>query len=98
MHNSAACGHGKFRLLLCAAYFGGFFMSGALMNKVWDLFGMDTAEAEEYDEEDVYEYEDEEEIEDRKIFGRNNWQKMEVEVGLELVRLEFNQVNLQSQD
>lgn len=46
-------------------------MSGALMNKVWDLFGMDTAEAEEYDEEDVYEYEDEEEIEDRKIFGRN---------------------------
>ena len=34
-------------------------MSGALMNKVWDLFGMDTAEAEEYDEEDVYEYADE---------------------------------------
>ena len=46
-------------------------MSGALMNKVWDLFGMDTAEAEEYDEEDVYEYEDEEEAEDRKLFGRN---------------------------
>ena len=46
-------------------------MSGALMNKVWDLFGMDTAEAEEYDEEDVYEYEDEEEVEDRKLFGRN---------------------------
>ena len=31
---------------------GGFFMSGALMNKVWDLFGMDSAEAEEYEEED----------------------------------------------
>ena len=46
-------------------------MSGALMNKVWDLFGMDSAEAEEYDEEDVYEYEDEEEVEDRKLFGRN---------------------------
>ena len=48
-------------------------MSGALMNKVWDLFGMDTAEQEEYDE-DIYEYgEDEEEvIEDRKLFGRRN--------------------------
>lgn len=48
-------------------------MSGALMSKVWDLFGMDTAE-EEYDEEDIYEndYDDEEEIEDRKLFGRKN--------------------------
>ena len=27
---------------------GGFFMSGTLMNKVWDLFGMDSAEPEEY--------------------------------------------------
>ena len=35
-------------------YLGGFFMSGALMNKVWDLFGMDSAEPEEYDEENVY--------------------------------------------
>ena len=34
-------------------------MSGALMNKVWDLFGMDQAEPEEYDDENVYEYEDE---------------------------------------
>jgi len=48
-------------------------MSGALINKVWDFFGMDSAEPEEYDEENVYEYEDEEEvIEDRKIFGRKN--------------------------
>ena len=50
-------------------------MSGALMNKVWDLFGMDQAEPEEYDDENVYEYEDEEEeaeVEDRKLFGRNN--------------------------
>ena len=54
---------------------GGFFMSGALMNKVWDLFGMDQAEPEEYDDENVYEYEDEEEeteVEDRKLFGRKN--------------------------
>jgi len=50
-------------------------MSGALMNKVWDLFGMDRAEEEEdYDNEDVYEYEDEEEEEQetRGLFGRKN--------------------------
>lgn len=49
-------------------------MSGALMNKVWDLFGMDSQEAEEYEDENVYEYEDEEEevVEDKKIFGRKN--------------------------
>jgi cell division inhibitor SepF len=48
-------------------------MSGALMNKVWDLFGMDSTEPEEYDEENVYEYEDEEEeLEDKKLFGRKN--------------------------
>ena len=34
-------------------------MSGALMNKVWDLFGMDSAEPEEYEEENIYDYEDE---------------------------------------
>ena len=28
-------------------------MSGALMNKVWDLFGMDSAENEEYEDEDI---------------------------------------------
>ena len=49
-------------------------MSGALMNKVWNLFGMDSAEAEEYEEEDIYDYENEEdeEIEDKKLFGRRN--------------------------
>jgi len=50
-------------------------MSGALMNKVWDLFGMDSAEPDEYDEENVYEYDEEdevEEIEDRRLFGRRN--------------------------
>ena len=26
-------------------------MSGALMNKVWDLFGMDSADQEEYEDE-----------------------------------------------
>lgn len=49
-------------------------MSGALMNKVWDLFGMDSAEEEEYEDENIYDYEneEEEEIEDRKLFGRRN--------------------------
>ena len=33
-------------------------MSGALMNKVWDLFGMDTADQAEddYENEDVYHF------------------------------------------
>ena len=47
-------------------------MLGALMNKVWDLFGMDSAEPDEYDEENVYDYENEEEEEDKKRFGRKN--------------------------
>ncbi len=48
-------------------------MSGALMNKVWDLFGMDSAEPDDYEEEDAYEYDDEnEEVEDKKIFGKKN--------------------------
>ena len=51
-------------------------MSGALMNKVWDLFGMDQAEPEEYDDENVYDYEEEEEVEDKKFFGRRNNNKV----------------------
>jgi len=49
-------------------------MAGALMNKVWDLFGMDSQEEEEYEDENVYDYEEEEEeiAEDRKLFGRKN--------------------------
>ena len=48
-------------------------MSGAIMNKVWDLFGMDSAEPEEYDDENIYDYDNEEdEVEDKKIFGRRN--------------------------
>ena len=52
-------------------------MSGALMNKVWDLFGMDQAQPEEYEDENVYDYEeDEEEVEDKKFFGRKNNNKV----------------------
>ena len=41
-------------------------MSGAIMNKVLDLFGVDTAESEDY-EEDVYENEEEEEVEENRF-------------------------------
>ena len=50
-------------------------MAGAIMNKVWDLFGMDAERENNFDEnteeEEVnyYEEPEEEEIEDRKIFG-----------------------------
>ena len=49
-------------------------MAGALMDKVWGLFGMDTQGAEdEYEDENVYDYEDEEEeVEEKKLFGRKN--------------------------
>ena len=41
---------------------------------MFDLFGMDQAEQEDYEDENVYDYEneDEEEVEDKKIFGRKN--------------------------
>lgn len=49
-------------------------MSGAIMDKVWGLFGMDSAEPEE-EMEDGYEYEydeENEEVEERGLFGRRN--------------------------
>ena len=50
-------------------------MSGAIMDKVWGLFGMDPAEPEEEEEENVYDLVDEdqeEQYEDKKIFGKRN--------------------------
>ena len=50
-------------------------MSGAIMDKVWGLFGMDSAELEEDEEENVYdlvEEDDEDQYEDRKLFGKRN--------------------------
>ena len=49
-------------------------MAGAIMNKVWDLFGMDTDRENSFDENteeeiNYYEEPEDEEIEDRKIFG-----------------------------
>lgn len=51
-------------------------MAGAIMDKVWGLFGMDQGETEEIEDEDIYEYDDKseydnnEEEEDRRIFGK----------------------------
>ena len=48
-------------------------MSGALMDKVWGLFLFYSAEPEEYEDEDIYDYDNEEEVEeDKKLFNRKN--------------------------
>ncbi len=53
-------------------------MAGAIMEKVWGLFGMDPAEdreeeeVENYDDEEVVEEEEDEQQEDRKLWGRKN--------------------------
>ena len=49
-------------------------MAGAIMDKVWGLFGMDQGETEEIEDEDVYQYDDKaeyenDEDEDRRFFG-----------------------------
>ena len=54
-------------------------MSGAIMSKVWNLFGMDVADEEENEEENVYDYEYEDEdqgIEEKKGFGKKNNNKI----------------------
>jgi cell division inhibitor SepF len=49
-------------------------MSGTVVNKIWNLFGMDTEPEEDYEEEnEAYDEEVEDtEVEDRKFFGRKN--------------------------
>ena len=49
-------------------------MSGAIMNKVWDLFGVDPqADTEDENEYEIEDYEqDNEEVEERKIWGKRN--------------------------
>ncbi len=42
-------------------------MAGALMSKVWNLFGMDQAEEDEEMEEDVYDYDYEDEEEQQPV-------------------------------
>ena len=54
-------------------------MSGAIMNKVWDLFGMDTAEEKEdenvYNMDDEYNQEDKE-VEEKRVWGKRNNNKI----------------------
>ena len=54
-------------------------MSGAIMNKVWDLFGMDTAEEKEdenvYNMDDEYNQEDEE-VEEKRVWGKRKNNKI----------------------
>ena len=49
-------------------------MSGAIMNKVWDLFGVDpAADTEDENEYEMEEYEPEnEEVEEKRIWGKRN--------------------------
>ena len=50
-------------------------MSGAIMSKVWNLFGMDQAESEEVEEDNIYDYDYEEEeqpVEEKKGFMKKN--------------------------
>ena len=48
-------------------------MSSAIMSKVWNLFGMDQAENDEIEDEDVYDYDyDEEPVEEKKSFIKKN--------------------------
>lgn len=49
-------------------------MSGAIMNKVWDIFGIDpSVDTEDENEYEMDEYETEnEEVEEKRIFGKRN--------------------------
>ncbi len=51
-------------------------MAGAIMNKVWDLLGVDTANDEDFENEnDIYGYEreeEQEEVEEKGLFGRKS--------------------------
>ena len=49
-------------------------MASAIMSKVWNLFGMDQADEEEYEEDDAYDYDYEEEqpAEEKKGFIKKN--------------------------
>ena len=63
-------------------------MAGAIMNKVWNLFGMDREmdeneekaydnnEYENYENYDNYDNEEDEEVEDKRFFGKRNKEKV----------------------
>ena len=72
-------------------------MAGAIMDKVWGLFGgVDQGETEEYDDEDVYEYEDkasnyESEDEDRKFFGAKKGKVVPLNAQAQSVKMAISQ-------
>ena len=45
-------------------------MSGAIRNKIWDFFGMDTAEDEEENEYEDEDYDQAEEVDEKKTWGK----------------------------
>lgn len=48
-------------------------MASAIMSKVWNLFGMDQADDEEYEDDAYdYDYEEEEPVEEKKSFIKRN--------------------------
>ena len=47
-------------------------MAGAIMEKVWGLFGMDPAEERDDEELENYDDEEEEQPEERRLWGRRN--------------------------
>ena len=59
-------------------------MSSAIMSKVWNLFGMDQAENDELEDEDVYDYDYDEEPAEEEICGFLK-EKKSVIVNLEYV-------------
>ena len=72
-------------------------MAGAIMDKVWGLFGgVDQGETEEYDDDDAYEYEDksanyENNEEEKGFFGKKNQSKgvkVTVEENTALIEIE----------
>ena len=54
-------------------------MSGALMNKVWDLFGMDSAEPEGYEDENIYDYDNNEEEETEEDVDVSEYETIDYE-------------------
>ena len=53
-------------------------MSGAIMNKVWDIFGIDpSSDTEDENEYEMDEYEtDNDEVEEKRLFGKRNNNKV----------------------
>ncbi len=61
-------------------------MSGAIMDKVWGLFGMDSTDSDEYDEDEVYNtYEEDEDSGEKGFFGRKRVVQMPQSQAIKMV-------------